>query len=104
MFSAQSGAALANAGCLEGAAAIWSLWHGYLVEPSGQRLVSFLNAHGIPIIELHTSGHASIGDLQRLATALHPDRVVPIHTFAAGRYHELFDRVTEEKDGAWWKV
>ena len=38
LFSAQSGPALARAGCLDGASAIWSLWHGYLAEPSGERL------------------------------------------------------------------
>jgi ribonuclease J len=104
LFSSQSGPTLAKAGCLDGASAIWSLWHGYLAEHSGQRLLRFLGDNGIPITELHTSGHASVADLQRLAKAIGPRRLVPIHTFGATRYRALFDNVCEEEDGAWWDV
>jgi ribonuclease J len=104
MFSMQSGPALVRAGCLEDATTIWSLWHGYLEEPPGMRLLQFLHVHGIPLTEFHTSGHASVDDLQRLAAALEPDRVVPIHSFGAARFPDLFDNVTPEEDGVWWVV
>jgi len=104
LFSTQSGLALAKAGCLDEASAIWSLWHGYLGQPSGKKLLAFCDSHRIPVTELHTSGHASIPDLQRLASALEPRRLVPIHSFGAARFSDLFDNVVQEADGAWWEV
>ena len=64
---------LERAGCLEGARAVWSLWTGYLEEESSQALLDFLERHGIPMEALHTSGHAGLEDLQRLADAVDPD-------------------------------
>jgi ribonuclease J len=52
----------------------------------------------------HTSGHASIKDLQRLASALRPGRVVPIHSFGSHRFDEFFAGVKAEPDGVWWGV
>ena len=104
MFSTQSGPTFAKAGCLESASAIWSLWHGYLEEPSGRRLRSFLKANSISMTELHSSGHASVADLGRLAKALQPDQIVPIHSFGPHRFSDHFDRVKIEEDGSWWDV
>ena len=104
MFSVQSGPALAKAGCLDSATLIWSLWSGYLTESSGLRLQTFLEQHQIPMVQLHTSGHASIEDLAKLAKAINPDRIVPIHSFGSHRFAEYFDNVTMESDGAWWEV
>lgn len=104
LFSASEGHRLAKAGALDGASCTWSLWSGYLDEPSGRRLTSFLDDHDIPLEELHTSGHASLDDLRRLATALAPERVVPIHTFGSADYRALYDTIQVEPDGAWWDV
>jgi ribonuclease J len=103
-FSMASASALAQAGALEGATAIWSMWHGYLEEPTGLRLRSFLDEHHIPLVEHHTSGHASVEDLQRLSSAIAPERLVPIHSFGPTRFSELFANVTVQQDGAWWDV
>jgi ribonuclease J len=43
--------------------------------------------------QIHTSGHASLADLKRLARAINAKQVVPIHSFEPGRYPEFFDRV-----------
>jgi ribonuclease J len=91
-------------GCLEGALAIWSLWLGYLREPSGERLRAWLDRLGIKMVIHHASGHAFIPDLQRLVSALAPDRVVPIHSFAADRFEAFFPRVERRRDGEWWDV
>jgi ribonuclease J len=104
LFSASEGDRLAAAGALVGASCTWSLWSGYLDEPSGRRLTSFLSEHGIPRVEHHTSGHASPDDLRRLAQALDPDRVVPIHTLGADSYGDLHPAVTPQPDGRWWDV
>jgi ribonuclease J len=91
------------AGCLENAQAVWSMWPGYLREDRSKRLLRFLEERGIPLTTQHTSGHASIADLQRLVTALAPARVVPIHSFGGARFTELFDRVEQHADGEWWE-
>mgnify|MGYP000870049011 FL=1 len=96
--------ALGKTDALAGAQAIWSLWEGYLTEPSGTRLTSMLAAHGVPLTMAHTSGHACVSDLQRLAAALAPDRVVPIHTENPERFPELFGTVDAQPDGDWWEV
>lgn len=95
---------LESAGGLAGARAVWSMWPGYLEEERSKRLLAFLEAHGIPLSIEHTSGHASIADLQRLATALAPKRIVPIHSFGADRFEDLFDDVEQHADGEWWDV
>ena len=53
---------------------------------------------------LHTSGHASADDLRRLAEAVRPFRVVPIHTFGADGYGAIYGDVDVQRDGAWWDV
>lgn len=91
-------------GCLDGATAIWSMWPGYLHRPSTAPLLELLARRGIAPVVLHASGHAHVRDLSRLVAALAPERVVPIHTAGAGRYHELFPRVERQPDGRWWEV
>jgi ribonuclease J len=90
--------------CLTGARAVWSMWPGYLKEHKQKKLLNFLEERSIPLTIEHTSGHASIPDLQRLAAALAPNRVVPIHSFGSDRFEELFDRVEQHLDGEWWEV
>ena len=95
---------LEKAGCLLEAHAVWSMWPGYLEEPSGQRLMAFLDRHGLGMTVHHTSGHAFIPDLQKLVAALAPRCVVPIHTFGSDRFPELFHRTEPHPDGEWWEV
>jgi ribonuclease J len=97
-------AELARADCLEGAAAIWSLWRGYLDQPSGARVTRLLDEHAVPLTCLHSSGHAHVEDLQALAAALAPARVVPIHSAAPERFEQLFARVEAHADGEWWEI
>lgn len=104
LFRASMGRELASAGCLGGATAIWSMWPGYLREPSGVALTSFLADHAIPLAIHHASGHAFIADLQRLVAGLAPAQVVPIHSFATDRFAEFFPRVDRKADGQWWDV
>lgn len=81
---------------------LWSMWDGYLTEPSGVRLTSDLAHGGVPFWLLHTSGHASVPDLRRLIDALAPKQVVPIHTEASARFGDLFNDVSTHADGSWW--
>lgn len=95
---------LVDGGALHKGAVVWSLWPGYLTQPSGTHLVRMLNDAGIPLIHHHTSGHAFVEDLQRLVTAFDPARVVPIHSEATDRFADHFPRVEPHPDGTWWEV
>jgi ribonuclease J len=95
---------LLQAGVLTNGVVVWSLWPGYLQEPSGKRLQDALQAADVPFVIDHTSGHAPIADLQRLVTALQPSRLVPIHTEAGHRYEDYFENVEPHADGEWWDV
>lgn len=95
---------LERAGCLESAAAIWSQWDGYLKQPANIALRERLANMGVPIKVVHTSGHASVADLKRLAAAVAPKALVPIHTFRPQDYAGLFDNVIQRGDGEWWAV
>lgn len=95
---------LVEAGVLHSGAVAWSLWHGYLGEPSGLRMQKLLADAEVQLVELHTSGHAAVRDLQRLVEAFSPARVVPIHSEATDRFAALFPRVEQHADGEWWEV
>jgi ribonuclease J len=96
---------LDRAACLAGARAIWSQWEGYLRQPRGQALAADLAARAIPLAHAHTSGHASIPDLKRLASAIAPRRLVPIHTFAPQGFPALFGTCVDiREDGQWWST
>ena len=97
-------AELLRRGVLGGGVVVWSMWPGYLRDPSGTRLRASLEAADVPLVLDHASGHASVPDLQRLVTALNPSAVVPIHTEGAQHYAELFGGVETRDDGEWWDV
>jgi ribonuclease J len=84
---------------------IWSQWDGYLPSDANQAFQAALAARGVPLEIVHTSGHASIVDLKRLAEAMAPDALVPVHTFSGDRFAELFGtNVSRRMDGEWWEV
>ncbi len=56
---------------------VWSQWDGYLTSPANEECRGKLAARGVPLDTIHTSGHASIMDLKRLAEALAPDALGP---------------------------
>ena len=89
---------------LEGAGFSYSMWEGYLKDGSGRRMVEWLEAQGIPWRVIHTSGHASVADLERFAEALAPRQLVPIHSFETERFGEFFGNVVRKDDGVWWEV
>ena len=95
---------LERAECLGGAEAVWSMWPGYLEQPSGVALRDRLTERGIPLTIAHTSGHATVADLQRLVAAIRPERIVPIHTAMPERFKELFGGAELHADGEWWDV
>ena len=84
---------------------IWSQWSGYLQAEASQKFLAELTNRGVPLDSVHTSGHASIADLKRLADAMAPDVLVPVHTFEGDRYQDLFgNNIARRADGEWWEV
>ena len=95
---------LDQAKALSGASVFWSQWDGYLSDGAGAALKADCERRGIPFESVHTSGHASPGDLKRLASAVAPKKLIPIHTFERERFPSLFDNVTLVDDGSWLVV
>lgn len=86
------------------ARAVWSMWPGYLERERSAELLEFLVDHAIPMTTVHASGHATVADLRRLAYAIRPRRVIPLHTSAPERYGEIYNRVEPHGNGEWWQV
>jgi ribonuclease J len=80
------------------------MWKGYLDEPGRPDLRAHVVSRGGRFEVVHASGHAYVEDLQALACAIAPERVVPIHTSAPERFGELFDDVAVHADGSWWEA
>lgn len=76
--------------------AIYSMWHGYLERTD---LAQFLDSNNIELLEIHTSGHAYVEDLKKLAHVLDPRFVVPIHTFHPDQYGNIYDNIVRLNDG-----
>jgi ribonuclease J len=79
-----------------GAQAVYSMWEGYLEDSD---LNDRLRQKGISLESVHTSGHATERDLQKLAKAFSPRCLIPIHTFQPGKYPSLFPNVHILNDG-----
>jgi ribonuclease J len=83
---------------------IYSQWLGYLDgNPAdyfgSDRISAYRIDPAVNFVYAHTSGHATVADLQRLAAALKPRKLVPIHTEHGERFQDLFDNVTIIRDG-----
>ena len=87
---------LPKLGASGGAKAIYSMWHGYLERTD---LAQFLESHDIELMEIHTSGHAYVEDLKKLASAMNPRHLVPIHTFSPYQYGSIYDNIIQLNDG-----
>jgi ribonuclease J len=75
-----------NDGCL-----IYSMWDGYKTKPGSTKdFLDFITTKGMPIKDIHTSGHADLLGLKRMVEAVKPQNIVPIHTFEADKYQDLF--------------
>jgi ribonuclease J len=83
---------------------LYSNWSGYLKDESTLAVRQWLQEKRIPIHHIHTSGHASVPDLKRFASALAPSRLIPIHSFHCDEFGRLFGNVDRKADGEWWQV
>lgn len=89
--------------CLDHATLIYSLWSGYLEDEQYSGFLDWLKKMNIPLIQCHTSGHAPLADLKKLANAISPKMLVAIHTFNPEIYEDHFNNVVLKNDGQWWE-
>jgi len=63
---------------------IYSQWKGYLEEGHktycADIIQDLIDSKLVKFQHIHTSGHATLSDLKRLAKAVNPKKIVPIHT------------------------
>lgn len=88
-----------SAGCLDGACLVYSMWDGYLTEEKTKLFLGWLKRRGIPMHKCHTSGHASVKDLQCLRKAFTGAVACPVHTINPMAYTQLFENVRVLADG-----
>jgi ribonuclease J len=83
---------------------IYSQWLGYIDRKhAGQfgspQISAYRSDPAINFVYAHTSGHAPVADLQRLAAALNPRMLVPIHTEHGEEFSQIFGNVVTLNDG-----
>jgi ribonuclease J len=82
---------------------IYSQWLGYLSYSNNEyygaeAIAAYRNDPQVNFVYAHTSGHATVKDLQTFAKALKPKMLVPVHTEYASKFNQLFDCVVEIAD------
>ena len=69
----------------------WSMWNGYLKKSRNAK--PYAEQNNIPIEYLHTSGHATVQQIEQLIKALKPGKVIPVHTFAPEGFLKIADNL-----------
>ena len=79
---------------------IYSQWLGYLSSTNdgyygAETMAAYWRGEvpGIDFHYAHTSGHATVNDLQKFAAALKPKMLVPIHTEHGNKFKDFFDNI-----------
>lgn len=93
---------LKKAECLDNAVLITSVWAGYL--PKEVDRISEMKGMGVQHVHVHTSGHATVGELKRFVGAFTDSRIVPIHLEDRHGFAELSPKVELKNDHEWWEV
>ncbi len=78
---------------------IYSLWSGYRDSEYQKNFEDQLIKSGFTIVELHTSGHATVSDIQKVMAELEPKQIIPIHTMVPDAFVELSEKIILKKDG-----
>lgn len=81
---------------------IFSMWKGYLDKDSYHQ--DFCNEYNAELVHVHVSGHAYLNDLKKLAKALKPKKLVPIHTLSGENFSSHFENVVIYDDHAPFEI
>lgn len=93
---------LQKAQCLSGATLISSVWSGYIHR--SQNELEQMKQAGIERFHVHTSGHATVDELQKFVDAFPASRIVPIHLEDREGFGRLSSNVELRNDHEWWEV
>jgi ribonuclease J len=88
---------------------IYSQWLGYLSYSDKEyfgadAIAKYQDDPQINFVYTHTSGHATVKDLQRFATAVKPKMLVPVHTEYSHVFTHLFNNVKLIEDADNYKI
>lgn len=70
----------ATAGGFKEATLVYSLWKGYKEDEDMKVFCDGLRESGVNVIDLHTSGHASVEDIELLKQTVNAKQTVCVHT------------------------
>ena len=83
---------------LHGCSFIYSMWKGYLKEDYTKEFIDLVTRKGARYEYVHTSGHAVLETLQKLAKRLSPKMTIPIHCEKPEEYRIYFKNVINVND------
>lgn len=63
---------------------IYSMWHGYMDKQKTW------DEYKDKLVEIHTSGHAAVSDLQEFVQRVNPGKIIPIHTERKQDFETVF--------------
>ncbi|MBS3887655.1 MAG: MBL fold metallo-hydrolase [Dethiobacter sp.] len=90
---------LQGVGNLHGSGLIYSLWSGYRKTHKVKRLLDYASSISMEIIDLHTSGHASMETIQDVIDTCKPKKIIPVHTEEPELFAGKFPNAIVAKDG-----
>jgi ribonuclease J len=76
---------------------IYSMWAGYLEKDD--YYFKFCEKFQVELLKIHVSGHAYLDALQKLAKAINPRVLIPVHTLSGDNFSDYFDNVLRINDG-----
>lgn len=83
---------------------IYSMWQGYRDSEYQQKFEQYLKSVGFALMEIHTSGHASVSDIKRLITELNPKKIIPIHTMNPNAFKDFSNKTELKEDGKEFEI
>lgn len=71
---------LATTLSFKGGVLFYSLWEGYKKDDYTRDFLKRMEALGLRVVDLHTSGHADAQTIERLIEKTQPEEIIPVHT------------------------
>ena len=90
----------------EGHALLYSLWGGYKRTETMRSVLDFCAGRGIPVTDVHCSGHASNEAIRKFIAEAAPRALIPIHCAPEDRerFRALHENCVLIGDGEVWTV
>jgi len=83
---------------------VYSLWQGYRDSEYQQKFEKYLDQTGFERTSIHTSGHASVSDIERVITGLDPKKIIPIHTMMPAAFNGISNKTECKEDGKSFEI